>query len=261
MIFKYSNFSFDLSKPIDISIPIKNGNNPKAFFAPDVSFQTVKTDDFVGSTQEGGILNFKNIFINPHGNGTHTECLGHITKNEFTINKCLNEYHFLAQLVSILPIQLENGDYVISEDQIRNIAIEKNITAIIIRTKPNIIDKKTRDWSNINHCYIHYKAMQIFVENGIKHFLIDTPSVDKKNDKGKLLAHKAFWGLLNAKTFESKAVEIPIEMDLPRKNCTISEMIFVNNAVYDDIYLLNISILSLEMDASPSKIILYKKNN
>ncbi len=27
----------------------------------------------------------------------------------------------------------------------------------------------------------------------MKHLLIDLPSVDKENDQGKLLAHKAFW--------------------------------------------------------------------
>ena len=30
-------------------------------------------------------------------------------------------------------------------------------------------------------------------ERGIKHLLIDQPSVDREHDEGKLLAHKAFW--------------------------------------------------------------------
>ena len=41
-----------------------------------------ETDEgFTGSVAEGGSVNFRNIAFNPHGNGTHTECLGHITEH------------------------------------------------------------------------------------------------------------------------------------------------------------------------------------
>lgn len=260
MIIKHNNLTFDLSKPIDISIPLENGkNNPNAFYAPDISFQAVKTDEFVGSTSEGGILNFKNIFINPHGNGTHTECLGHITKNKFTINECLNEFHFLAQLVTIEPEKLENGDFIITEKLISKIIFKENVTALIIRTTPNNLEKKYKKWTNTNHCYIHSNAMKMIKNLGINHFLIDTPSVDREDDGGKLLAHKTFWNLLNSKTEGKKAVEVSEETILSRKNCTITEMIFADNSIKDDLYLLNIQIISLEMDASPSKIVLFEK--
>jgi kynurenine formamidase len=36
-------------------------------------------------------------------------------------------------------------------------------------------------------------------ESGIKHLLIDLPSVDKEKDEGKLLAHKAFWNVTDVK--------------------------------------------------------------
>ena len=99
MQIKHKDYTFDLSKPIDISIAIKNGNNnPKAFYGPDTILEPVRTDEFVGSTKEGGILNFKNVFLNPHGNGTHTECLGHITEEIYSINKTLTEYFFNAKI-------------------------------------------------------------------------------------------------------------------------------------------------------------------
>jgi hypothetical protein len=34
--------------------------------------------------------------------------------------------------------------------------------------------------------------LRAFHESGIKHLLIDLPSVDKEHDEGKLVAHKAF---------------------------------------------------------------------
>jgi len=258
MQIQYKDFKFDLSKPIDISIAIKNGNNnPKAFYAPNTILEPVRLEEFIGSTTEGGILNFKNIFLNPHGNGTHTECLGHITENNFTINECLKEFHHLAQLVTIKPETLENGDTIITEKQIKQLSFNKNAKAIIIRTLPNDDDKLSKDWSGANHTYIHHLAMKILVENDFEHFLIDSPSVDKEDDNGKLLAHKTFWGLLNDSTQKRGAVHVDDSYSLERKNCTITEMVYIPNEVKDDLYLMNIQIISLEMDASPSKILLF----
>ena len=76
------------------------------------------------------------------------------------------------------------------------------------------------------------------------------PSVDKEQDEGKLLAHKAFWNVTNVTTLNNDA----------RLNCTITELIFVANEVEDGNYLLNLQIASFENDASPSKPILYKIN-
>ena len=43
-----------------------------------------------------------------------------------------------------------------------------------------------------------------------------------------------------------------------RFNCTITEMIYVNDAVKDGSYILNLQFASFENDASPSKPVLYK---
>ena len=80
-----------------------------------------------------------------------------------------------------------------------------------------------------------------------KHLLIDLPSVDKENDEGKLLAHKAFWNVKDVNNLNDGA----------RLDCTITEMIFVDDKVKDESYILNLQIASFENDASPSKPILY----
>jgi len=82
---------------------------------------------------------------------------------------------------------------------------------------------------------------------GIQHLLIDLPSVDREEDEGKLLAHKAFWNVKDVTNLNEDA----------RLNCTITEMIYVDNSVSDGRYLLNLQIASFENDASPSKPILY----
>ena len=75
-------FEADLSKPISIAIPLKEGTDaPNCFYAPLMEVSPVVAGDFIGSTAEGGLVNFKNIRLNPHGNGTHTECVGHIAES------------------------------------------------------------------------------------------------------------------------------------------------------------------------------------
>ena len=73
---------------------------------------------FVGDTRLGGAVNFVNVMLNPHGNGTHTECYGHIATERVSLHHCLRQFHFSAKLISILPVRQENGDQVIQANQI-----------------------------------------------------------------------------------------------------------------------------------------------
>jgi hypothetical protein len=82
---------------------------------------------------------------------------------------------------------------------------------------------------------------ELLVNMGIKHFLVDLPSVDREDDGGKLLFHKTFW-------------QYPQNI---RKDATITELIFVPGNVQNGTYLLNLQIASFELDASPSKPVLY----
>ena len=86
------------------------------------------------------------------------------------------------------------------------------------------------------------EAIDLLVKAGIQHLLTDLPSVDREEDGGQLLAHKTFWNY-------------PAEIN--RKN-TITEMIYVPNAVVDGQYLAQIQIPSFQLDAAPSRIFLYK---
>ena len=88
--------------------------------------------------------------------------------------------------------------------------------------------------------------MDLLIEMGIEHFMIDLPSVDRESDEGKLLAHKTFWQYPG---------------DSPRKNATITEMIYAPEDVEDGLYLVDIQVLPLAMDASPSNILLLKVNH
>jgi kynurenine formamidase len=249
MIATIDNFKVDLSKPIDISIPLTNTDeNPIAWYIEKPVIEPVVFGDWIGKVSEGkSSTNFNNIFFNPHGHGTHTECLGHITREFYSINQSLKQFFFLAELVSVQP-ELKGEDLVLTKSQIEKALNGKTPEAIIIRTLPNLKSKKHLKYSNTNPPYLDEEAARFICESGIQHLLIDLPSVDKEHDEGKLLAHKAFWNVKDVNDLNEDA----------RLESTITEMIFVSNEVQDGSYLLNLQIASFENDASPSKPILYK---
>ena len=240
---KEKDFEVDLSKPLDISIPLKAGKDTvNCFNAPFMDVKPVISGDFIGSTKAGGPVNFLNVKLNPHGNGTHTECVGHIAKEAYTINESLTKFHYIAKLVSISPSVIDNEDLAITKAQVAQILTEGEVNAIVIRTLPNHPTKLHSHYSGNNPTYIHSEAMDYMVECGIEHLLVDLPSVDREEDGGELLAHHSFW-------------QYP---EKTRTTATISELIFVNDAIEDGLYFLNIQIASFDIDVSPSKPVLYK---
>lgn len=245
---KINNFEFDLSKPIDISIPLTNTDeNPIAWYIDKPVIEPVVFGDWIGKVSEGkSSTNFNNIFFNPHGHGTHTECLGHITREFYSINQCLKQFFFMAELISVQP-EIIGGDLVITKNQIEKALIGKTPEAIVIRTIPNLETKKHLKYSNTNPPYLAEDGARFIRESGIQHLLIDLPSVDKEKDGGKLAAHKAFWNVTDVNNLNADA----------RLECTITEMIYVADEVKDGSYLLNLQIASFENDASPSKPVLY----
>jgi kynurenine formamidase len=216
-------------------------SNVNAWYIDEPTIEAVKFDDDIISVAAGAAVNFNTIQFNPHAHGTHTECVGHITEEVHSINQNLKQFFFLAEVVTVAPEELD-GDTVISKAQLQFALGNKKRDAIVIRTMPNTTDKHSRQYSNTNWTYLKEDAVAFLVKKGIKHLLIDLPSVDREEDGGELRAHKAFWN------FNGEL----------RKDATITEFIYVPNSVEDGEYFLNLQIAPFENDASPSKPILYK---
>ena len=249
MIATIENFKVDLSKPIDISIPLTNTDaNPIAWYIEKPVIEPVQFGEWIGQVSSGmSSTNFNNIYFNPHGHGTHTECLGHITRDFYSINQVLKQFFFRTELVSV-TVEKKGEDLVITKNAIEKALNGKTVEAIVIRTLPNELSKKSRKYSHTNPPYLEEAAALFIRESGIQHLLIDLPSVDKEKDEGKLLAHKAFWNVIDVNHLNEDA----------RVNATITEMIFVADSIRDGSYLLNLQIASFENDASPSKPVLYE---
>lgn len=236
------NYTFDLQTPLDISIPIQEGlDNPNCYYAKSPTFETIRSGSFVGSVALGGSCNYQQITLTPHGNGTHTECYGHISSDGATINQSLKDFFALAFLITIQPKEQKDDFIIFWEDIVIHIPEDAPLESLIIRTLPNKSDKKIRNYNETNPPYLDYKIGEELAKMNIKHLLVDLPSVDREVDGGKLSMHKAFW-------------QYPTHT---RNNATITELIYVDDIIKDGVYLLNLQIISLETDACPSKPILY----
>ena len=232
-------YGCDLAAPIDLSI---SAGQVRCFYAPPYKAGPHRAGDFVGSVEHGAPVNFYNLRLNPHGNGTHTECLGHITTARESIQQQLRYYHFPAWLASIPCRTRPNGDQVIEVEDLRAACPQDLPEALVMRTLPNSPQKLTTDYSGTNPPYLTEAAMQYMVDRGVRHLLLDLPSVDREEDGGRLTAHRLFWG---------------IDGQVSRNDCTITELIYVPEEVSDGLYLLNLQIPAIELDAVPSKPVIY----
>ncbi len=240
--YKSRKLQIDLTNPLDISIPLRGTiSNVNAWYIDEPKITPVVMDNAVISVAEGASVNFNNIQFNQHAHGTHTECVGHITEVVHSVNQNLKQFFFLAEVITVAP-EVRGEDTVISKAQLQFALGNKKRDAIVIRTLPNTKEKLSAQYSNTNWTYFEDDAMEFLVQKGIKHLLIDQPSVDREDDGGELRGHNIFW---------NTAGRI-------RKGSTITEFIYVPNSIEDGEYFLNLQIAPFENDATPSKPILYK---
>ncbi|MEM6893444.1 MAG: cyclase family protein [Bacteroidota bacterium] len=236
------SYQIDLSKPLDISISLKHGKTSvNAWYQPSPTIQPVTDSDFVGSVAKGSPVNFNEVRFNPHSHVTHTECLGHITEEVFSVNEELKTYFVWAEVVSVAPEKV-GEDVVVSAKVLKAARKHQGANALIIRTLPNENTKRIMDYSHKNPPYLSKEAMEYIVAEGIEHLLVDLPSVDKEKDEGRLEAHKMFWGVNHQL----------------RTSATITEFVFVPDTVRDGLYWLNLQVAPFENDAAPSRPVLFK---
>jgi len=251
-------YEVDLASPIDISIPLNfNGPQPNAFGVEPATSTACEYGPLVGDTRRGGSCNFERVTFIPHCNGTHTECVGHITNERISILDCLKETLIPAMLISVGP-EFFGDDLVISEVQIetalneaQTIGGDFSYNALVIRTLPNDTSKLSRTYdSDYVPPYFTEAAIRLIVEMGVRHLLADLPSIDRLFDEGKLLNHRIFWNV------ESDAFEVNNDT---RMHSTITELVYVPNEISDGAYLLSLQVAPFASDAAPSRPLLFRQ--
>ena len=261
---KNKTYKIDTSDLHDLSIPLDfNGNQPNAFGVEKASAKACETGNLVGDTRQGGSCNFEQIKFIPHCNGTHTEGVGHLTNERISVIDCLQDTFVFAVLISVKPqkvsetnetyaVELGENDQLLTRSLLENTLsdydLQTNIGALIIRTLPNSDDKLTKTYLAEIPPFFTTEAMKYLNETGVKHLLIDLPSIDRIYDDGKLSNHRIFWNVGQGK-FELN------EKSLINK--TITEMIYVSDNINDGLYLLNLQIAPFVGDASPSRPVIF----
>lgn len=235
-----ATFAVDFSKGIDLSsvlgIP---GKEMKAWWADDVKISPVVNGDWIGSVAEGAPVNFFNIRFNPHGNGSHTETYGHISPKKESVHDAFTKYHFVARVVKLKPEQ-RGEDEVVPLQAVLDKNLDWNgVEALIIKTGNY---PEGHDFSGTNAPYFEPELLAYIRDKGVQHVLVDTPSVDREEDEGKLLSHHAFWNYPEA----------------PREGCTISELLRIPDSTDEGLYLLNIQVASFANDAAPCRPVIYR---
>jgi arylformamidase len=261
LVINDQTFQIESENPMDISIPLEfNALQPNIYGVSKATAKAYEDEHFVGDTRYGGSCNFENLALNTHCNGTHTECVGHITNERIPINASLQDAFMLANLITVVPenssetqdsysVKLDKNDWLITKKSIKTgKGMKESREALIVRTSPNDLSKKNRDYAVQTPPFFSIEAMQYIVELGVKHLLVDIPSLDKSHDEGKLFTHRIFWNVEQGSFVTNPQTKM---------KHTVTEMIYVSDEIKDGEYLLNLQIAPFVSDASPSRPILF----
>jgi kynurenine formamidase len=239
--------TYRLGRAVDLAIPLDpHGPQPNAYGVPDASARPYSGDGFTLDTRAGGSCNCETITLTPHCNGTHTESVGHLTRDRLPITAVELPLFIPCSLISVAPHGREIRPDAIAP--LTSALPREFLEALVVRSMPNPAEKLTRRWEDATTPYFTPEAMAVIRSRGVNHLLVDLPSLDPLRDDGRLNAHRVFWDM------PPGSQELP---DAEARRRTITEMIFVPDDVPDGRYLLSIQLPRIVSDAVPSRPILF----
>ena len=254
----------DLDRPLCLAVGLDfHGPQPRHFGAPTATADTLEQDGFVGDTRRGGSCNVHEVRLVPHCNGTHTECVGHIVDDRVAVHDVLLRTHHPAAVVTLAPTPAREADETYrpppdpDDLMVTGAALEgalggvpdDALAAVVIRTLPNPPEKRFSDHGAGKAApYLSVEAVRDLTARGVRHPLVDFPSLDRTQDEGLQTAHHLFWNV--AEGGHALSAETRTEK-------TVTEMIYVPDEVEDGLYLLDLQIAPFLSDAAPSRPLLF----
>ena len=245
---KHNSLEYTLKNCNAFDLSIQNNFSDQAptfYNAKQPKNVAFESNHFIGDVKQGGSCNVPVVSLNIHCNGTHTECEGHVNDSSLSVIDVCPIGFIPASIISVKPenawgtnesyhVQIKE-DLVVTKKSIEG-KINDLCSALIIRTNPNEDSKKSRNYNEKSAPFFTHQAIDYITSKGIKHLLVDLPSIDKSDDGGQLGNHKRFF----------------------KHGKTISEFLFIDNALEDGFGFLNIQIPNWSLDAAPSRPIFYK---
>lgn len=242
----------DLSQPLSLARELDfQAPQPRHFGAPAATAQPYSVAGFSGSVSSGASCNCNVISVIPHCNGTHTECAGHLTLERLDAYRIVPAGLVPALLISVIAVSAADtseasdpaprpGDFLITRSAIeRGWSVNTPFApqALIIRTggAPALP-------------YLTREAAETIAQRGIRHLVIDLPSLDREHDDGLLTAHRVFFGLPPGVT----SLE-----HVARPDATVTELAHIPRDVAEGPYLLELQVPAWAGDAVPSRPLLY----
>ena len=245
-------YRMDTRKALSLAIDLDfEGRQPQHFGASQAQSRPLRVGSFVGDTSLGGSCNVSELRMVPHCNGTHTEVVSHIRADGPKLSQVLRGELSPARLISVAPRLAEHcsesyfpgtelGDRLICardiEQALEGVPSEQAV-GLVVRTLPNTESKKWRCYGEAEMPpFFSLDAIESLVDRGVRHLVVDLPSIDKMFDGGHLRNHHVFWG---------------------GGGQTVTEMIYVEESVVDGFYCLNLQVPAFLSDAAPSRPVLY----
>lgn len=246
--------SVDLRRPISLAMPIDfSGHEARHFGAPLPSAKPFTTPGFCGAVISGASCNCATITLTPHCNGTHTECVAHLTGETLNAHEVIPPGLLAALLISITPIESASstestepapqpGDCLITRKALEQ-AWPKDLPA----TPSALVVRIPHAWL-ARAPYLSKEAATLLVERTIEHLVVELASIDRGQDEGRLMAHRVFFGLPRGSHALSQA---------QRPQCTVTEFARIPAGLTDGFYLLELRGPAIGGDAVPSRPLLY----
>jgi arylformamidase len=255
-------YAVDFSSPQDLAIALDfDDSQPRWFAAPPAQSSALVSGNFTGRVQSGASCNCSTVTLTPHLDGTHTECVGHLTLEGVKARDVVPVRFLKAWLLSVTPVRADlSGEGSVPPPRSDDLLITAAAMArgwpeasfgpeaLIVRTRPNPRGKRARDYRSQPAAFLTREAASLLVARGIEHLVLDVPSADRADDGGQLRAHREFFGLPPGSSSLA---------DVRRPQCTITELAYVDDAVADGPYLLSLQIPAFGGDAVPSRPVLY----
>jgi hypothetical protein len=264
-------FRYDAAHPVSLAAPLDfTGLGPAWFPAPPPACEPLQAGGFSGRVATGASCNCSTLRLTPHCDGTHTECVGHLTIEPVDARDRLPAGILAALLLSVTPEQVDadgapSGESTVPAPQggdrlLTRAALEaawpepRHALGADLPCAPRVLVLRTRRGRSTQEAdaadsaavppYLSLPATLWLVARGIEHLVLDLPSADRTHDDGYLSAHRAFFGLPAGSTVLAEA---------QRAHCTITELAHIPASLGAGFGLLEIQAPALAGDALPSR--------